>query len=434
MLLKVRDAQWKLIGKRRVSIETGDAGLNVGDTVRLGNGGRFTAAVVDSIVKNGSSTVCLDRDLRDDIGVEIGQGIGVEHLSGVPDAKKVQVSVGGGTSWPADTLRLILQGSVMYEGNRGRHISGGDDVLFVIRKTDPPGPVRIAGSTLVEISQAPPEAMGRMLPAQDFGGPGIGMMAERPAERFGDVGGLDDVKRLLTENVIFAMQKDKAKLFENMGYRPVRGVILYGPPGTGKTLLARATAGEAGASFISVPGSEFKNKWYGESERLIRDAFQAARDAMPCIIFIDEIDAIAYARSGDHLVNVVNQLLVILDEVRDLDVFVIGATNVLPMIDPALLRPGRMQPIEVPAPDRAARERIFLIHLKGLDVSRKDMGRLLQLTEGYTGARIEQACNRARMLAMRESGFAEGTRLEMRHILASLDDPAGKSQHLSEYV
>jgi ATP-dependent 26S proteasome regulatory subunit len=432
MLLKVRDAPWGLIGKNRVSVEADGPGLESGGLVRLANGDHIVAAVVDSVVNSGNNTICLDRDLRDSIGVDIGQNVRVEALGEVADAKTAHVSVTGDPGRPADAIRAVLQGVVVYEGTRVRHIFGDEDVLVVVRSTDPPGPVRIGASTLV--TTAPSSEVGRLQPVYADSGAGINVMTERPAERFADVGGLGEIKRMLTENVIYAMQKDKARLFARMGYRPVRGVILYGPPGTGKTLLARATAGEAGACFISVPGSKFKNKWYGESERMIRDVFQAARENAPCIVFIDEIDAIAYARTGDHIVNVVNQLLVAIDEARDLDMFVIGATNALPMIDPALLRPGRLLPIEVGVPDKAAREQIFRVHLKELAIGHGDMARLLKLTDGYTGAQVEMACNKARMAAMRESGFSADTRLEMRHIIAALGDRSGRPEHLSEYT
>jgi len=185
--------------------------------------------------------------------------------------------------------------------------------------------------------------------------------------------------------------------------------LLYGPPGTGKTLLAKAVATESEANFISVKGPEFLSKWVGESERAVRETFRKARQAAPCIIFFDEIDAIAPSRGslGDSHVTerVISQLLTELDGLEELrDVTVIAATNRPDIIDAALLRPGRFDRlIYIPPPDKEARKEIFKIHLRKKPLAEDvNINELAEKTEGYTGADIAALCNEAVMSAIRE--------------------------------
>ncbi|HEX17575.1 MAG TPA: AAA family ATPase [Thermoplasmatales archaeon] len=233
------------------------------------------------------------------------------------------------------------------------------------------------------------------------------VVIESPNVRWDDIGGLEEVKQSLREAVEWPLKYPD--LFQHMDARPPKGILLYGPPGTGKTLLAKAVATESEANFISVKGPEFISKWVGESERAVRETFRKARQAAPCIIFFDEIDAIAPARgsSGDARVTerVISQLLTEMDGLEELrDVVVIAATNRPDIIDPALLRPGRFDRlIHVPLPDKRARLEIFKIHTRrkplGDDV---DLDRLAEITEGYTGADIQAICNEAVMSAIRE--------------------------------
>ena len=233
------------------------------------------------------------------------------------------------------------------------------------------------------------------------------VVIESPNVRWDDIGGLEEVKQSLREAVEWPLKYPD--LFQHMDARPPKGILLYGPPGTGKTLLAKAVANESEANFISVKGPEFISKWVGESERAVRETFRKARQAAPCVIFFDEIDAIAPARgsSGDARVTerVISQLLTEMDGLEELrDVVVIAATNRPDIIDPALLRPGRFDRlIHVPLPDKRARLEIFKIHTRrkplGDDV---DLDRLAEITEGYTGADIQAICNEAVMSAIRE--------------------------------
>jgi len=196
----------------------------------------------------------------------------------------------------------------------------------------------------------------------------------------------------------------------------LKGILLFGPPGTGKTLLAKAVATESNANFIAVRGPEILSKWFGESERAIREIFKKARMAAPCVIFFDEIDAIAPARGlrvdSGATDRIVNQLLAEMDGIAPLkNVVVIAATNRPDIMDPALLRPGRFDRIVyVPPPDEDARFEILKVHIRGLrlsdDVKNGDYKYLRDLarrTEGYTGADLAALVREAAMLALRET-------------------------------
>jgi len=233
------------------------------------------------------------------------------------------------------------------------------------------------------------------------------VVIESPNVRWDDIGGLKEVKQALMETVEWPLKYDE--IFHHMDAKPPKGILLYGPPGTGKTMLAKAVATESQANFISVKGPEFLSKWVGESEKAVRETFRKARQAAPCIIFFDEIDAITPSRgiSADSHVTerVISQLLTELDGLEELrDVTVIAASNRPDIIDPALLRPGRFDRlIYVPPPDKEARKEIFKIHTKKKPLAKDvNLDKLAEKTEGYTGADIAAVCNEAVMFAIRE--------------------------------
>ena len=233
------------------------------------------------------------------------------------------------------------------------------------------------------------------------------VLIERPNVRWADIGGLGDVKQQLQETVEWPLKH--GAVFRAVGATPPKGVLLHGPPGTGKTLLAKAVATEAEANFISVKGPEFLSKWVGESERAVRETFRKARQAAPCIVFFDEIDAIAPVRglSADAQVTerVISQLLTEMDGLEELhNVTLIAATNRLDMVDPALLRPGRFDRlIEIPPPDLAARRSILEIHTRGKPLAKDvNLDQLAKETEGMAGADLAGICNEASMLTVRE--------------------------------
>ncbi|MEM3693487.1 MAG: CDC48 family AAA ATPase [Candidatus Bathyarchaeia archaeon] len=234
------------------------------------------------------------------------------------------------------------------------------------------------------------------------------VLVEVPKVRWDDVGGLEDIKQELREAVEWPLKYPE--IFEHTKMEPPKGILLYGPPGTGKTLLAKAVANESEANFISIKGPELLSKWVGESERGVREIFRKARQAAPCIIFIDELDSLAPARGsgiGDSHVTerVVSQLLTELDGLEELRrVVVIGATNRPDIVDSALLRPGRFDKLlYVPLPELEARKQILGIHTKNKPLAEDvDLNRLAELTKGYTGADLAAIVNTAVMLAIRE--------------------------------
>lgn len=234
------------------------------------------------------------------------------------------------------------------------------------------------------------------------------VLIEKPNVRWEDIGALEEAKQELKEAVEWPLKY--GKVFEHMSARPPKGILLYGPPGTGKTMLAKAVATESEANFIAVKGPEFLNKWVGESEKAVRETFRKARQAAPCVIFMDEIDSIAPERGkgngGDDGVTerVISQMLTEMDGLESLNnVVVIAATNRPDIMDPALLRPGRFdKSILIGPPDRESRKSILGIHTRGKPLADDvDMEKLAEETEGCTGADISAICNEAVMNAVR---------------------------------
>jgi transitional endoplasmic reticulum ATPase len=231
-------------------------------------------------------------------------------------------------------------------------------------------------------------------------------VAEAPNATFDDVGGLDDAKQALREAVEWPLQY--GALFEATRTDPPSGVLLHGPPGTGKTLLARALAGESDVNFIHVAGPELLDRYVGESEKAVREVFDRARQSAPSILFFDEIDAVAAARgTGGHEVTerVVSQLLTELDGLEDNpNVVVLAATNRRDALDPALLRPGRLEShILVPAPDEAGRRAILAVHGREKPFAEDvDLEEFVAVTEGFSGADLEALVREASMRAIRE--------------------------------
>lgn len=233
------------------------------------------------------------------------------------------------------------------------------------------------------------------------------VLVQVPNVTWEDVGGLESLKEELREAVEWPLKHKEA--FEYTDLAPPKGIILHGPPGTGKTLVAKALARTTESNFISIKGPELLSKWVGESEKGVREVFRKARQAAPCIIFLDEIDAIAPSRSSgtsdSHVTErVVSQLLTEIDGLEELhNVVVIGATNRLDIVDTALLRPGRFDRIiEVPIPDAKGREGIFKIHTRKKPLADDvDSAKLVELTDGFNGAEIAGVCSRAAMVALK---------------------------------
>ncbi len=259
------------------------------------------------------------------------------------------------------------------------------------------------------------------------------VFTEIPDVGWDDVGGLDEIKRTLREAVEWPLKY--AGLFHRAQTQPPKGIMIYGPPGCGKTLVAKAVARESGVNFISIKGPELLSKWVGESERGVREVFKKARMASPCILFLDEIDALAPTRGsgGDSHVaeRVVSQLLTEMDGIEELHgVMVLAATNRPDIVDPALRRAGRFDILmELPRPDEATRAAILKVHTDRKPLAKDvSLPRLIDMTDGAVGADLEGICRQAALLAIREflekhpdGGDAGKLVIRMRHFVSAVE-------------
>src|SRR4051794_36355209 len=261
---------------------------------------------------------------------------------------------------------------------------------------------------------------------------------DMPKTTFADVAGVDEAVEELYEIKEFL---ENPKKFQALGARIPKGVLLYGPPGTGKTLLARATAGEAGVPFFSISGSDFVEMFVGVGASRVRDLFEQAKQASPCIIFIDEIDAVGRHRGAgmggghDEREQTLNQLLVEMDGFEQKDnVILIAATNRPDILDPALLRPGRFdRQIVVDRPDRKGRRDILEVHSKGKPLGKElDLDVLAAQTPGFTGADLANVINESALLAARRGEKTIGQKELEEGIMRVIAGPEKKSRLFSE--
>ncbi len=263
------------------------------------------------------------------------------------------------------------------------------------------------------------------------------MSVDSPKITFRDVAGVDEAVEELHEIKEFL---ENPKKFQALGARIPKGVLLYGPPGTGKTLLARAVAGEAGVPFFSISGSDFVEMFVGVGASRVRDLFEQAKQNSPCIIFMDEIDAVGRHRGAglggghDEREQTLNQLLVEMDgfEMKD-NIILIAATNRPDILDPALLRPGRFdRQIVVDRPDRMGRKKILEVHTRGKPLAREiDVDALAGQTPGFTGADLSNLVNEAALLAAR-NGKREITQIELEEgIMRVIAGPEKKTRVMS---
>jgi len=249
------------------------------------------------------------------------------------------------------------------------------------------------------------------------------VMVEIPRVKWDEVGGLEDVKQQLKETVEWPLSNPEG--FERLGIKPPRGLLLYGPPGNGKTLIAKAVATESAANFIAIKGPEVMSKWVGESEKKLREVFRKAKQVSPCIVFLDELDALAPTRGtgGDNNVSdrLVDQLLTSMDGLENMEgVITIGATNRPEIIDQALLRPGRFdRMILVGEPDEDARKKILEIHTRSVPLKNVKLGVIAKKMVGYTGADIEGVVREAAILALRKDPKAK--EVTMKHFEEALE-------------
>jgi len=287
-----------------------------------------------------------------------------------------------------DQFAKVLQGFPLITGDTlNIPFFGGKDRFFRVEATAPSGALIINQNTKI-ILQRPDYAI-----------------QEATRVAYEQIGGLENELKLVREMVELPLRYED--VFQRLGIEAPKGVLLYGPPGTGKTLIARAIASESKLHFIKVNGPEIIHKFYGESEARLREIFEEASRKAPSVIFIDEIDAIAPKRAnvlGDVEKRVVAQLLALMDGmVRRGRVVVIGATNILEMLDPALRRPGRFdREIIIPVPNAEGRKNILKIHSRRMPLAADvDLEHLAQITYGFVGADLEALCKEAGMVTLR---------------------------------
>jgi len=405
-------------------------GIRRGDIILI-RGQKDTVAIADRAYPAdvGERTIRIDGILRRNAKTGIGEMVIVKKAD-VREAKKILIAPaqkGIIVQADPDSLRAGLLGRAVMRGDllvlggarRRRDImSDGIDmeeifgdlekmfggsldfggfggiqrIKFIVAKTNPEGPVVITENTEIELSE-------RAIDIADDGGKTLEITYE-------DIGGLTEEVKKIREMVEVPLKHPE--IFERLGIEPPKGVLLHGPPGTGKTLLARAVASETESNFILLNAPEIMSKWYGESEKRIRDIFEEAEKNAPSIIFIDEIDAIAPKReevTGEVERRVVSQLLTAMDGLKSRGkIIVIGATNRPNSIDPALRRPGRFdREIEINVPDKAGRLAILKIHTRNMPLAKDvDLDKLASITHGFVGADLAALAKEAAMAVLRK--------------------------------
>jgi transitional endoplasmic reticulum ATPase len=410
MKLTVKPLKQKDAGRGLAAIDRqamAEMELENGDYILLdGSGGRTVARVWPGYPEDGGrGIVRIDGRLRRETGVGVDDTVGVEPAD-VNPARRLTVAlpqnlrVRGNI---APMIRQNLSGQAVTE-NQTVPVSfglgplssmSGQKVPLKIADSEPGGTVVVTDSTEIEISERPAEQLSEATPEE----------STTPNVTYEDIGGLDTELEQVREMIELPMRHPE--LFQQLGIEPPKGVLLEGPPGTGKTLMARAVANEIDAHFTDISGPEIMSKYYGESEEQLREVFEEAAENAPAVVFIDEIDSIAPKRddtSGDVERRVVAQLLSLMDGLEERrEVVVIGATNRVDALDPALRRGGRFdREIEVGVPDKAGRTEILQVHTRGMPLAEGiDLDQYAENTHGFVGADIEQLAKEAAMNALR---------------------------------
>ena len=419
-------------------VKTGDAGkgivwidpevgkqlfLSTGNVVQI-SGKKSTVAIVGEPLRSDYKlrTIRMDGLTRFNAGIGLGESVKIQKVT-PKEARKIVVApvdraikVPGSTQSLKNSLlgRALVQGDILtpislrrrqetvrempnlfdwffgdLQAGGGGGQYGLSELQFKVISTIPKGPVRVTQNTLMEVRSEPAES-------------GEGMMV---IITYDDIGGLKDEINRVREMIELPLRHPE--VFSRLGIEPPKGVLLFGSPGTGKTLIARAVASESDAYFISITGPEIMSKFYGESEKRIRDLFKEAEQNSPSIIFIDELDAIVPKReevTGEVERRVVAQILSLMDGLKSRGrVIVIGATNRENALDPAIRRPGRFdREIEIGVPDREGRKEILQIHTRGMPLDDSvNLDALASRTHGFVGADLEALCKEAAMSALR---------------------------------
>ena len=397
-------------GKARIDDETMHTlGIMVGDVIEI-KGKKTTAAVAWPAYQGdqGKQLIRIDGLLRKNAEVTLNEYVTVKKGE-VKEAQSVILApVDMRLNVDADFVNFVksrLIETPIVERNSVFVVILGSAIPFTIVRTRPHGIVKVTNSTNIQVLSEP-SAEKRGIPRVTYE----------------DIGGLHEEIRKTREMIELPLRHPE--LFQRLGIEPPKGVLLHGPPGCGKTLLARAVASESEANFFSINGPEIMSKFYGESEKRLRGIFEKAQKNAPSIVFIDELDAIAPKRgevTGEVERRVVAQLLALMDglEARG-NIIVIGASNRVNAIDPALRRPGRFdREIEIGVPDKKGRLEILQIHTRGMPLSKDvDLKRLSEITHGYSGADIAALCREAAMKALRR--YLPEINFEEEHIPPSI--------------
>jgi len=377
--------------------------LSPGDIIEI-EGKRPTAAKVWRADRQDWSQdyIRIDGFIRQNAGVGIGDRVKIRKAKH-SDAQKIVLAPPAGSHMhygeeAADLIRRqtlkrpIVSGDILPIMSSASHpfIGRMEAVPLVVTETDPEGIVVISEHTEIRLLEKPAKGFGAV---------------KATGITYENVGGLRTEVQRVREMIELPMKHPE--VFQKLGIEPPKGVLLHGPPGTGKTLIAKAVANESGANFSSIAGPEIMSKYYGESEQRLREIFEEANRNTPAIIFIDELDSIAPKRgevTGEVERRVVAQLLAMMDGLKERgQVVVIGATNRIDAIDPALRRPGRFdREIEIGVPDRPDRIEILQIHTRNMPISEEvDLESLADRTHGFVGADVNALCKEAAMRALR---------------------------------
>ena len=397
--LRVAEAEQSDVGRKIARIDPEVArqlDLSTGDALEISSMGKKTTVLCWPAREKdtGKGLVRIDGYLRNRLDVGINDSVEIKKVES-KSAEKVTLA-------PTEPLRIVGAEGYLQEYLLGGLLSTGDifpltimgqRVDLVVISTKPSGPVLMEDSTEVTVSEESEKAIQA---AKGDGAPSIS---------YEDIGGIKNEVSRLREMIELPLRHPE--LFKRLGVEAPKGVLLHGPPGTGKTLLAKAVAHETNANFYTIGGPEIMSKFYGESEERLREVFKKAEENAPAIIFIDEIDSIAPKReevSGEVERRVVAQLLSLMDGMSSRGkVVVIGATNRINAIDPALRRPGRFdREIEIGVPDRDGRLEILQIHTRGMPLEKDvDLGVIANMSHGFVGADLQAVAKEAGIRALR---------------------------------
>ena len=398
--LRVAEANSRDVGRRVGRVDpkvASEIGLSTGDAVEISAGKKKKTTVLSWPAyqeDHGRGLIRIDGYTRSKLEVGINDTVDIRRVE-TREAQQITLA-------PTEPLRILgaedylasfLDGHLVTKGDTIPLNVMGQRIDLVVISTTPGGPVIISSNTEVTVSEETAEAVAA---AKEGGIPSI---------TYEDIGGLRDEVTKVREMIELPLRHPE--LFRRLGVEAPKGVILHGPPGTGKTLLAKAVANETNANFYTIGGPEIMSKYYGESEERLRNVFQEAQKNAPSIIFIDELDSIAPKReevSGEVERRIVAQLLSLMDGLKARGkVVVIGATNRINAIDPALRRPGRFdREIELGVPDRDGRLDILQIHTRGMPLDKDvNLERLADITHGFVGADLHALAKEAGIRALR---------------------------------